>query len=75
MWIDNDFPNIGIDGYTVTSNPSEDYNCIAWAAGDTTSWWSHMPGYRWLDPKRANSIDSLIEYLKNKYDKIMAPKK
>jgi len=28
-----------ISSFRVTSPPSRDYNCIAWAAGDTRHWW------------------------------------
>ena len=33
------FPNLGPSGFLVTSPPDQHYNCIAWAAGDTTDWW------------------------------------
>jgi len=33
------FPVLKSSGYTITSPPTIDYNCIAWAAGDTQSWW------------------------------------
>ena len=60
MWIDNTFPNIRPDEYTITSGPSEDYNCIAWAAGDDTTWWSHQPGYRWPNVARTPTVESLV---------------
>lgn len=60
MWIDNAFPNVGAGGYTVTSSPSEDYNCIAWAVGDTTSWWSYAPGYRWPIAERSPFVENLV---------------
>jgi hypothetical protein len=40
--IDNilaDFPNLNHGGWQITSDPSEDYNSIAWAAGLTSRWW------------------------------------
>src|SRR2546425_9618259 len=37
------FPNLSRDLYGVTSDDTEDYNCVAYAAGDTTLWW-------WPDP-------------------------
>ncbi len=37
------FPGLSRSLYRVTSPVSRDYNCIAWAAGDTTHWW-------WPDP-------------------------
>jgi hypothetical protein len=37
------FPNLQSSSYQVTSPENQDYNCIAWAAGDTRRWW-------WPDP-------------------------
>jgi hypothetical protein len=33
------FPALRGTAYQVTSPPDDLYNCIAWAAGDTTRWW------------------------------------
>jgi hypothetical protein len=33
------FPGLRNSGYRISSPPSADYNCIAWALGETTSWW------------------------------------
>ncbi len=33
------FPGLRTATYRVTSPCDPDYNCIAWAAGDTTDWW------------------------------------
>jgi hypothetical protein len=33
------FPGSAKGGYQVTSPPSNSYNCIAYAAGDTAKWW------------------------------------
>ena len=44
-WIDGEFPGLE---YEVTSESDEDYNCIAWAIGHNDTWWSHLPGYRWI---------------------------
>jgi hypothetical protein len=62
IWIDKEFPNARIFGYKITSNPSSKYNCIAWAAGDSTAWWTYLPGYKWSDTvKREPSVERLIE--------------
>ena len=37
--IERTFPGLRGRGYQVTSPPDDRYNCIAWAAGDTTDWW------------------------------------
>jgi hypothetical protein len=33
------FPRLEMHHLQVTSNPTPEYNCIAWAAGDNTRWW------------------------------------
>lgn len=45
------FPNLKRDGYEVTSPENPGYNCIAWAAGNSDSWWQAItaPGYYWPD--------------------------
>jgi hypothetical protein len=35
----NDFPDLVIGVNCSITSPSADYNCIAWAAGDTHNWW------------------------------------
>jgi hypothetical protein len=37
--IDELFPGLTKSGFLVTSPATRDYNCIAWAADDTTRWW------------------------------------
>lgn len=37
--LDRAFPALRGSGYRVTSPQDDHYNCIAWAAGDTTCWW------------------------------------
>ena len=61
MWIDNQYPRLAEEGYTITSDLDEDYNCIAYAAGDKTTWWSHEDGYHWPNASRTPTINSLIE--------------
>lgn len=45
MEADEDFPRLTPENHRVTSPAMIDYNCIAWAAGDTESWWE--PGVYW----------------------------
>ncbi len=33
------FPQLAGSGYEVTSPPTPQYNCIAWAAGEDSRWW------------------------------------
>ena len=44
--IEDLFPKLRGKAYQVTSPRNEAYNCIAWAAGDTTDWW--WPDFRLL---------------------------
>lgn len=45
MRADRDFPRLTPENHRVTSPPAIEYNCIAWAAGDTENWW--QPGVYW----------------------------
>lgn len=45
MEVDENFPRLTPDNHRVTSPAMIDYNCIAWAAGDTERWW--QPGVFW----------------------------
>jgi hypothetical protein len=47
--IESAFPKIRKEGYKITSKESVDYNCFAWAVGDTAQWWSpdSNNGYFW----------------------------
>jgi hypothetical protein len=38
-WPAADFPNLKEEHHSVTSPATREYNCIAWAAGDTQNWW------------------------------------
>lgn len=33
------FPGLRTSPFRVTSPATRDYNCVAWAAGDTAHWW------------------------------------
>ena len=59
-WIEDFLPTLAAAGYEITSEPSERYNCVAWAAGYTNDWWSHLPGYFW-PARRSPEIEALME--------------
>lgn len=59
MWIEETFPLITQTGYSITSGPTEEYNCVAWAANSKTAWWSHLEGYYW-PVTRTPDIQSLV---------------
>ena len=37
------FPELATHGYSRTSKPTRNYNCIAWAAGEDHQWWEPDP--------------------------------
>jgi hypothetical protein len=64
MTFDQAFPHLGSEGYRETSARTENYNCIAWAAGDTTQWWwpDQFNQYYWPnEAPRAETLQAFIE--------------
>ena len=58
------FPNLAIEVYCAESEKDEDYNCIAWAAGDTDKPWWPTPDPRdgyWPIAWRTVHKDCFIE--------------
>ena len=58
------FPNLKSGGYKKTSEKSDRYNCIAWAAGNNRSWWwpDKLDFGYWPDgAPRANTVDACIK--------------
>lgn len=56
------FPNLSDEGFEIVEQSSESYNCMAYAAGDTTEWWwpngiDYWPPWATLN----NKIESLVE--------------
>ncbi len=45
MRADRDLPRLTPQNHRVTSPAAVEYNCVAWAAGDTENWW--QPGVYW----------------------------
>lgn len=41
------FPNLNSSNHSIESPPTTSYNCIAWAAGDNSSWWWPNEDYFW----------------------------
>lgn len=46
------FPGLSDGAWAVTSQATEDYNCVAWAMRDTSAWWwptgaVRLGGYYW----------------------------
>jgi hypothetical protein len=40
--LENLFPNLKLTDYAITSEEDVDYNCIAWAVGDSRKWTSKI---------------------------------
>src|SRR5437868_199526 len=64
-WLPSDFPNLTPADFSVTSPYDVSYNCIAWAARDTTRWWwpsdlSLSPDY-WPDGvAREETVEAFV---------------
>ena len=61
------FPNLASEGFEIVDEPSPWYNCIAYAAGDTSKWWwpdgiNYWPPWATLTTK----IESLQEVFAGK---------
>lgn len=56
------FPGLQGSGYQITSPKDDTYNCIAWAAGDTGTWWWPNPGPKQFWPAGARAEESLAAF-------------
>lgn len=45
--LENHFPRLRGADYRITSPPTDRFNCLAWAAGDTTQWWQPTAPHYW----------------------------
>ena len=57
------FPNLAATDYTITSPASDQYNCIAWAAGDKTRWWWPDPLGIYFWPENASRTESPASFI------------
>lgn len=61
QWAQRHFPALRLGGFTLTSRESDEYNCIAWAALDTTRWWWPSPDAYWpAEAPQAETVESFI---------------
>ncbi len=51
--LDEVFPGLAGTAFRTTSPPDPGYNCVAWAAGDTTKWWEPDPWEEYYWPPSA----------------------
>jgi len=56
------FPRLHGVQYEITSPAAPDYNCIAWAAGDTSRWWEPDPFEIYYWPKDVPRLPTLESY-------------
>lgn len=54
------FPNLGTSQFEITSPQDENYNCIAWAAGEQGFWW--WPGRFW--PKDVPAAETRLAFVR-----------
>lgn len=54
------FPGLKTSLFAITSQPTDDYNCIAWAAGDNGNFW--WPGRFW--PKDVPPVESRLAFIR-----------
>ena len=62
--IESAFPGLASSGYSITSDDSSLYNCIAWAAEDQTAFWWPDPQMQYYWPigvRREVSVDAFVE--------------
>jgi hypothetical protein len=57
-WVIARFPALDQSAFEVTSQPTRDYNCIAWAVGDDKNFW--WPTRHW-PTKRTESRQSFLK--------------
>jgi hypothetical protein len=62
---DKNFPNLAARNHQRTSDPTAEYNCIAWAMSDTKKWWWHEGrggGWYWPpDVPRDGGVSSYVK--------------
>lgn len=71
MALEDTFPGLAHESHRITSPRDPRYNCIAWAAGDTTRWWWPDPfgqSYWPADVQREETLEAFIQaYVKLGY--------
>lgn len=57
-------PRLTPDNCRITSSPSWEYNCIAWAVGVNDGWWWPVPGRYWPpDVPREETVGAFLAML------------
>jgi hypothetical protein len=58
------FPHLVRSAYAITSPSTPEYNCIAWAAGDTERWWWPLTGSFAYWPSNVPVQETLDAFIK-----------
>ena len=62
--IEQEFPNLLTDSYSITSPATSEYNCIAWAACDTEAWWWPDAQHLYYWPPEIPRTETLEAFIK-----------
>jgi len=57
-------PQLALRDYFVTSDETDEYDCAAWAVGDTEqNWWPGYPDdYHWPEPESEDTVDYFVDF-------------
>ena len=61
-WLEREFIKLRDEHYLVTSDSTDEYNCIAWAANDTERWWWPHPDSYW--PTGLPHVETLANFIR-----------
>lgn len=61
--IEKAFPSLRIRGYSITSQATLEYNCIAWAVEDTEAWWWPDTQYLYYWPPEIPRTETLEAFI------------
>ena len=58
------FPNLASSGFEITSPPTKEYNCIAWAANEDDRWWWPDKNEQAYWPRNAPREVTLVAFVR-----------
>ena len=60
--IERHLPGLEASEYQITSDATDEYNCVAWAVGEDDRWWSHEVDDEYFWPDRAPRSEGVESY-------------
>ena len=60
--IEQRLPGLEASEYQITSDATDEYNCVAWAVGEDDRWWSHEFGDEYFWPDHAPRSEGVESY-------------